>query len=96
MQIFTPSQSAEDADHCGQIREKLEEAEDEGDPVGGPAVSINLDPWDLSNTGPANRQHVLVDEASNTYTTEDYRAWVQSEKMHLPLKILEAPGSGEI
>jgi hypothetical protein len=31
---------------------KLKEAEVEGDPVGGPAVSINLDPEDLSNTGP--------------------------------------------
>jgi hypothetical protein len=26
------------------MRRKLEEAEEEGDPVGGPAVSINLDP----------------------------------------------------
>ena len=36
---------------------ELEEAEEEGNPVGGPAVSINLDPRDLSNTGLPNRQH---------------------------------------
>jgi hypothetical protein len=38
-------------DPCGSIREKLEEAEEEDDPVGGPAVSINLDPQDLSDIG---------------------------------------------
>ena len=40
---------------------KAEEAEEKGDPLGGPAVSINLDPRDLSNTGPPNRQHTLAD-----------------------------------
>jgi hypothetical protein len=38
--------------------EKLKEAEEEGNPVGAPAVSINLDPQDLSDTGPPTRQHV--------------------------------------
>jgi hypothetical protein len=28
----------------------LKEAEEKGNPVGGPAVLINLDPLDLSNT----------------------------------------------
>jgi hypothetical protein len=55
MQIFAPNQRTEAADPCGWIREKLEEAEEEGDPVGGPAVSINLDLRDLSNIGPPNR-----------------------------------------
>jgi hypothetical protein len=49
MQIFAPNQWTEAAEPCGWIREKLEEAEEEGNPVGEPAVSINLDPWDLSN-----------------------------------------------
>jgi hypothetical protein len=31
------------ADPCGLIRRKLEEGEEEGNPVAGPAVSINLD-----------------------------------------------------
>jgi hypothetical protein len=32
----------------------------------------------------------------NTYTAEDYWVWVQSEMMHLTLKRLEDPGSGEV
>ena len=48
IQIFVCSQWIEAADTCGWIRERLEETE-EGNPVGGPAVSIILDPWDLSS-----------------------------------------------
>jgi hypothetical protein len=33
---------------------ELGEAEEKSNPVGGPAVSINLDPRDLSNIGPPN------------------------------------------
>jgi hypothetical protein len=31
------------ADHCSWIREKQEEAEEEGNPEAGPVVSTNLD-----------------------------------------------------
>jgi hypothetical protein len=51
MQIFAPNQWTEADDPCCLIRKKLEEAEEEGSPVGGQAVSINQDPQDLSNTG---------------------------------------------
>jgi hypothetical protein len=44
MLIFAPNQWTEAADPCGWIGKKLKEAEEEGDPVVGPAVSINLDP----------------------------------------------------
>jgi hypothetical protein len=44
MQIFVPNQWTEAADSCGCIRKRLEEAEKEGDPVRGPALSINLKP----------------------------------------------------
>jgi hypothetical protein len=48
-------------------RERLREAEEEeGNPVGGPAVSIDLDPRDLSNTGPPNRQNRPADMRSPT------------------------------
>jgi hypothetical protein len=47
MQIFIPNQWTAAADPCGWVREKLEEVEEEGDPIGGPAVSIN--PRDLSD-----------------------------------------------
>jgi hypothetical protein len=40
---------------------RLKEAEEKGDPVGEPAVLVNLDPQDLSNTGPQNRQHIPAD-----------------------------------
>jgi hypothetical protein len=35
--------------------EKLEEAEEEDNPIGRPAVSTNLNPKDLSKTGPPRR-----------------------------------------
>jgi hypothetical protein len=38
MQIFASNQWAEAAETCGWIREKLEEAEEKGDPVGGPSL----------------------------------------------------------
>jgi hypothetical protein len=43
------------------------EAEEKGDSVGGPAVLINLDPQDLSNTGPPNRQHIPADMRPPTH-----------------------------
>jgi hypothetical protein len=61
MKIFTPNQWNEVGDPCGWIREKLEDAEEEGNPVGGPAVSINLNPGDLSDTGTPTRQHTPAD-----------------------------------
>jgi hypothetical protein len=42
MQIFIPNQWTEAPDPCGWIRKRLEEVE-EDNPVGGLAVSINLD-----------------------------------------------------
>ena len=45
----------------------MEEAEEEGDLVGGPAVSIN--PRVLSNTGPPNRKHT-----PNTHTHKEVLA----------------------
>jgi hypothetical protein len=36
---------------------RLKETDKKGDPVGGPAFSINLDPLDLSNTGTPNSQY---------------------------------------
>ena len=67
MQIFAPNQWTEAADHCCWIRERLKEAKDEGYPVGRPAVSINMDLWDLSNTGQPNRQHIPADMRPQTY-----------------------------
>ena len=40
--------------------ERLEEAEEEGDPIGRPGVSTNPDPQDLSDTEPPTRQDTLA------------------------------------
>jgi hypothetical protein len=68
MQIFPPNQWTEADDLCGWIREKMEEAE--GDPVGGPAIPINLDPRDLSDTE-YQAAYSSCYEALRTYTAED-------------------------
>jgi hypothetical protein len=66
---------------------KLEEAEKEGNLEGGPAVSINLDPWDLSRHWTINQAvYNSWYEDPNTYTAEDCQVLVQSEKMHLTLQ----------
>jgi hypothetical protein len=50
------------------IRKRLEEAEEEGNHVGGSAVSINLDPGgDLSHPGSPTRQHTPADMRSLTH-----------------------------
>ena len=47
--------------------EEVWDVEQRVDPVGGLAVSINLDPGDLSNTGPPNTQHTPADMRSPTH-----------------------------
>jgi hypothetical protein len=96
-EIFAPKQCTEAVDPYSWIRERVKEAEEEGDPIRGPRVSINLDPWDLSNTGPPTRQNTPAEmRPPNTYTAEDCWVWFQSQKKHLSLKRLEAPGSLEV
>ena len=91
-----PNQWTEAADPCGWIREKEKEAEDECGPVGGQAVSINLELWDLSNSGPPTRQQTQADMRPPTHTAEDCWVCVQSEMMNFTLKRLEAPESLEV
>lgn len=52
--------------------------------------------WNLSDTEPPSRQHTPATMRSQTHTAEACRVWTQSEKMHLTLERLEAPGSGEV
>ena len=44
MQILAPNQWTEANEPCGGILESLEEVEEEGDPIGRPAVLTNVDP----------------------------------------------------
>jgi hypothetical protein len=50
-----------------ELGKNLEEAEEEGNPVRGPAVSINLDPQDLSDTGLPIRQDTPADMSPLTH-----------------------------
>jgi hypothetical protein len=79
MQIFTPNQWTEAADLCDWIREKLEEAEEEGHPIEGLAVSTNLDLHDLSETGPPAKKYRTTDMSPPTHTNiaEDCQVWTQ-------------------
>jgi hypothetical protein len=47
--------------------ERLEEVEEEGDPIGKPAVCTKLDFQDLSDIEPPIRQHTLAGPRSWTY-----------------------------
>ena len=51
-------------------RKMLKEAEEEGDSIGRPAVSTNLDPQDLSDTEPPTRQHTPADMRQSTHIQE--------------------------
>jgi hypothetical protein len=55
--ILTPNHWTEVMDPCDWIRDRLEEAKEEGNPIGRPAISTNMDPWDLSDTEPPNMKH---------------------------------------
>ena len=52
LRYWTPIQWTET---CGWIRERLEEAKEKFDPIGRPAVSTNLEPWDHLDTEPSTR-----------------------------------------
>ena len=95
IQIFAPNQCTEAADPCGWIREKLEEADKE-EPVGGLAISINLDLQDLSSTGPPIRQVTPAYMKLPTYMQQRLLLSLGSEKMNIILKRLEVPGSLEV
>jgi hypothetical protein len=74
MQIFAPNQWTEAADLCCFIRGKLEEAKEEVIPIGGPAISINLDPRYLSDTATSTRQHTPADMRPPTHI-QQRTAW---------------------
>jgi hypothetical protein len=50
-----------------ELWKSWKEAKKEDDPVGGPAVSINLDPQCLSDTGPPIRQNEPADMSLPTH-----------------------------
>jgi hypothetical protein len=87
---LTSNQWTETADPCSWIREKLEEAEKEGNRIGRPAVSIKLDP-EITQTlsHQPGSTHQLIWGLQHVYS-RGLLGRNSVEKMHLLLKRLEA------
>jgi hypothetical protein len=97
-----------DADTCTQTMDRSswslllrygrpKEAEEKDNPVGGPAVSTNLNPWNLSNTGPPNRQDTPADMRPPTHLQQrTFRSVFIQRWYTQPSRRLEAPGSLEV
>ena len=75
------------------VLERLKESEEEGDPVGGPVVSINLEHEISQTLDHQQTAYISRYETSNIHTVEDFWVCVHSGMMHLTLKRLEALGS---
>jgi hypothetical protein len=76
--------------------EKLEEIDEEGDPVGGPAVSIKLAPKIFQTLNHQTGSiHQLICGAQHVYS-RGLLGLCPSEKMHLTLKRLGAPRSLDV
>jgi len=64
------------------------------DPIGIPAMSINLDPWDVSDTAQPTRQHIHDMTTPTTHAVEDTWVCTHSEKIQLTLRRLGTFESG--
>jgi hypothetical protein len=47
-----------DGDHYSRVRGRTEGAEGDGNPIGRPTVSTNLEPWDFPETEPPTKEHL--------------------------------------
>jgi hypothetical protein len=61
MQISTAKHWTEVGDPCGRVRGRIEGTEGDGNPIGRPTVSTNLDPWELPETKPPTKEHTQAD-----------------------------------
>jgi hypothetical protein len=70
MQILTANHWTENGDPYGRVRGRIEGAEGDGNPIGRPRVSTNLDPWSSQRQShqPKNIQAGL--RLPSTYVTE--------------------------
>ena len=54
-----------------ELGEGLKFPQRDGNPTRRPTVSTNLDPWELSETEPANKEHTQAwNEAPSTYVAD--------------------------
>ena len=58
MQILTTKHWTEVGNPNGRVRGRIEGAEGDGNPIGRPTVSTNLDLWELSETEPPTKEHI--------------------------------------
>lgn len=95
MQIFTLNQWIKARDPSGWTRERLEEVEEEDNPIGRPTVSTNLDFWELSDTDPPTRQHTLDGPRSLTHTQQRTSLFgLNKGRCTLPFKYLRPQRMG--
>jgi hypothetical protein len=57
-----------------ELGKSWKKTEEEGNPVREPTVSINLELWNLSDTGPPTRQHLTADKSPQHI----YSRWLMS------------------
>jgi hypothetical protein len=60
MQILRINHWTEVGDPYGRVRGRIEGAEGDGNPIGRPTVSTNLDPRELSETKPPTKEHTFA------------------------------------
>ena len=60
MKILTVKHWAEVGGSYGRIRRRIEGLLGDGNPIGRPTVSTNLDPWELPETEPPTKEHAWV------------------------------------
>ena len=95
MQILTANHWTEVKGPYGRVRGRIEGEEGDGNPIGRPTLSTNLDPQELPETKPPIRDHTWAGLRSpGTYVAEDCLVWPQWERMCLILERLDAPGKG--
>jgi hypothetical protein len=91
MQIPTAKYWIEVEDPYERVRGRIRGCEGDGNPIGRPTVSTNLDPWGFPGTKLHQRAYTGWSEPSptyappNTYATEKCLIWPQWEKMCLIL-----------
>ena len=77
MQIFTAKLWVEVGESYGRGRRGIEGTEGDGNPVGRPTMSTNLDSWELAKTEPPIKKHTWAGtRSSGTYVAEDCLVWL--------------------
>ena len=86
MQILIVNHWIEVGDPYGRVRERIEEAEGDDNPIRRPTVLTNLVPWLLSETKPPIKKHTWAGSwPPGTHIAEECLVWYEWERMCLIL-----------